>query len=97
MKEKNSSGFSIMMRLLGLVRPLTLVMIIGIILGTLGHLCGMFVGIIGAHGIILALAGKANPTELQYVNTIFLPLIIVALLRGRVLFRSMESNTAITI
>lgn len=82
MKEKNSSGFSIMMRLLGLVRPLTLVMIIGIILGTLGHLCGMFVGIIGAHGIILALAGKANPTELQYVNTIFLPLIIVALLRG---------------
>ncbi len=80
-EEKSYSSFNVMMRLLELVRPLLRIMIFGIILGTLGNLCAIFVPILGVKGVIQVLITKQNP----FLGNTGLPiklLIAVAILRG---------------
>ena len=38
--------------LIGLVKPLTLIMLTGILLGVLGFLCAIFITILGGYGVI---------------------------------------------
>ena len=46
MKKRN--GFTVMMRLIGLVRPLTGYMLIAVVLGVAGFVCSTFLTILGA-------------------------------------------------
>ena len=44
---KQRSGFSVMARLVGLVKPLTGYMVLAILMGLAGHLCAAFLTICG--------------------------------------------------
>ena len=46
------SGFNIMTRLVGLVRPLTGYMLLAITMGLIGHLCAAFITIFGGFAIL---------------------------------------------
>ncbi len=55
-KDKRSSDIAIMRRLIVLVKPLTGVMVAGIILGVAGFLCAIFLTIVGGIGVIKGLS-----------------------------------------
>lgn len=44
---KKRSGFQVMLRLVGLVRPLAGFMALAILLGLVGHLCAAFLTVLG--------------------------------------------------
>lgn len=74
--EKKTTGLSIMLRLIKLVAPLKWIMTLGIVLGTIGHLCAIAVTVIGAKGVTMMLMGQGNYQKLILV------LVVVAILRG---------------
>ena len=82
MKNEKSSGLKIMARLIILVKPLTAVMLLGILLGTLGHLCAIFVTVIGAEGIAIVATNIDNPVILKSVKGFFGVLVALGILRG---------------
>ena len=45
---KKRSGFAVMVRLIGLVKPLTGFMVLAVLMGLAGHLCASFITILGA-------------------------------------------------
>lgn len=49
------SGFKIMSRLIGLVKPLAGYMILAILMGLIGHLCASFITVFGAFAVVKAL------------------------------------------
>ena len=49
---KKRSGFTVMARLIGLVKPLTGYMILAIIMGLIGHLCAAFITIFGGYAVL---------------------------------------------
>lgn len=89
-KDKRSSDIAIMRRLIVLVKPLTGVMITGIILGVAGFLCAIFLTIVGGIGVIKGLSvfggdvmfGSTALDEVISWNQIFVLLIGLALARG---------------
>lgn len=83
---KKRSGFTVMARLIGLVRPLTGYMLLAIGMGLVGHLCAAFITIFGGFAA-LNLLGYDTPMPLQ---AIFVLVLIFALVRG--LFRYAEQS-----
>lgn len=83
---KKRSGFTIMKRLIGLVRPLSGYMITAILMGLAGHLCAAFLTIFG----IFALLSIAQGTET--LTPIFLCVGIFALLRGFLRYAEQTCN-----
>jgi ATP-binding cassette subfamily C protein len=75
---KKRSGFWIMTRLVGLVKPLAGYMTIAIVMGLIGHLCASFITIFGGYAILDAL-GMRTPFSL---GVIFASVCVFALLRG---------------
>lgn len=76
MKRRN--GFVVMMKLIGLVKPLTGYMLLAIIMGLIGHLCASFITIFGGYGI-LALLGFPAPFGM---GLMFAAMCVFALVRG---------------
>lgn len=89
-KDMRRSDIAIMRRLIVLVKPLTGVMITGIILGVAGFLCAIFLTIVGGIGVIKGLSvfggdvmfGSTALDEVISWNQIFVLLIGLALARG---------------
>ena len=52
---KRRSGFQVMSRLIGLVKPLTGFMLLAILMGLIGHLCAAFITIFGGYAVLEAL------------------------------------------
>jgi ATP-binding cassette subfamily C protein len=75
---KKRSGFSIMMRLVGLVKPLAGYMTIAILMGLIGHLCASFITIFGGYAVLGAL-GISIPFSHGFL---FASVCVFALLRG---------------
>ena len=50
--NKRRSDLAIMRKLIVLIKPLTGVMLVGIVLGVLGFLCAIFLTILGGYGIL---------------------------------------------
>ena len=82
MRKKEQSNLKLMLRLLALVKPLTFVMLTGIVLGTLGQLCAIFVSVIGAEGIAIVVQSFINPMLAKRLSNFWGVLIAVAVLRG---------------
>ena len=78
---KKRSGWNIMFRLIGLVKPLTGYMVLAIGMGLAGHLCASFITIFGGYAV-LELLGIATPFSLP---VLFGSVLAFALVRG--LFR----------
>lgn len=89
-KDKRRSDITIMRSLIVLVKPLTGVMLTGIILGVVGFLCAIFLTIIGGIGVIKGLSifggdvlfGGTSIDELMTWSQMFAILVILAIARG---------------
>ncbi|WP_367924071.1 thiol reductant ABC exporter subunit CydC [uncultured Ruthenibacterium sp.] len=68
----------IMLRLIGLVRPLSGFMVLAVVLGILGFLCAIFLPVVGSFGIM----GAAGIPVSLSIRTCFIILALCAVLRG---------------
>lgn len=75
---KKRSGFAVMARLIGLVKPLTGYMLLAILMGLAGHLCASFITIFGGFAV-LDLLGLNAPLSL---TALFVCAVAFALARG---------------
>ncbi len=88
MQKARRSGIKIMGELIGLVRPLILVMLLAILLGTLGYLCAIFITICACGSINSFLceeggvAEALNPVSGISVQQFLMIMVVIAILRG---------------
>lgn len=85
---KSRSGFQVMARLIGLVKPLTGFMILAIAMGLVGHLCATFITILGGYAV-LSLLGFLVPLSLP---ALFVCLGAFALVRGVLRYAEQACN-----
>ena len=57
---KKKSNFSVMRKLIVLVKPLTGYMLLAVLMGLIGHLCAAFITILGGYGILHILGTNAE-------------------------------------
>lgn len=82
------SGFKVMSRLVGLVKPLTGYMLLAIVMGLIGHLCAAFITVFGGFAVLDVL-GLDSPLSLRIL---FGALIVFALLRGFLRYAEQACN-----
>ena len=85
---KKRSGFHVMMRLIGLVKPLSGYIVLAISMGLIGHLCATFITIYGGYAIANIL-GMATPLTL---TVLFFSVLLFALLRGVLRYAEQTCN-----
>lgn len=86
------SGIQIMGKLIGLVKPLALVMLAAIALGVAGYLCAIFLTVTAGAGILRILGIACPPVFPGSLRGIFLLLGIMAVLRGVLHYFEQECN-----
>ena len=79
------SGFQVMKRLIGLVRPLSGYMILAVTMGLVGHLCATFITVFGGFAIVAVLKGAATAA-------IFGTVAVFALVRGGLRYAEQACN-----
>lgn len=82
------SGFRVMLRLIGLVKPLTGYMMLAIIMGVTGHLTASFITIFGAYAVA-EMIGIETPFT---INILFVSVIIFAIVRGFLRYAEQACN-----
>lgn len=82
------SGINIMSKLIGLVKPLIHIMLIAIAMGVVGFLCSIFISILGGYAILDILNFETGIS----LKTIFIVLILCAVLRGVLRYAEQASN-----
>ena len=82
------SGFQIMSRLVGLVKPLTGYMILAITMGLIGHLCAAFIMVFGGYAILDIL----HPEWSLKLGTLFTAVLIFAVVRGFLRYAEQACN-----
>lgn len=75
---RRRSAIQIMMKLIGLVKPLLHIMLIAIVFGVAGYLCAIFLTILAGKIIVYGLLGVDN----QQVKAILIVMIVIAVMRG---------------
>lgn len=87
-KMKKCSGFQVMMRLIGLVKPLAGFMLLAIIMGLIGNLCATFITVFGGIGVAALLGFDVSLT----LTMIFISVIVFALIRGILRYAEQACN-----
>ena len=82
------SGFNVMARLIGLVKPLAGFMLLAIVMGLTGHLCATFITVFGGFAA-LDLLGLGSPLTL---TGIFVCVALFALVRGVLRYAEQACN-----
>ena len=82
------SGFQIMARLIGLVKPLTGYMVLAITMGLIGHLCAAFITVFGGYAILHVL----HPEWSMSLSVLFGAVLIFALVRGFLRYAEQACN-----
>ena len=82
------SGFQIMARLIGLVKPLSGYMILAITMGLIGHLCAAFITVFGGYAILHVL----HPEWSMNLGVLFGAVLIFALVRGFLRYAEQACN-----
>ena len=82
------SGFQIMARLIGLVKPLSGYMILAITMGLIGHLCAAFITVLGGYAILHVL----HPEWSMNLGFLFGAVLIFALVRGFLRYAEQACN-----
>lgn len=85
---KRRSGFTVMMRLIGLVKPLVGFMILAVAMGLAGHLCASFITVFGGYAA-LELLGFDTPFHLEFI---FAGVIVFAVLRAMLRYGEQSCN-----
>ncbi len=79
------SGFQVMKKLIGLVKPLSGYMILAVTMGLVGHLCATFITVFGGFAIVAVLKGAATAA-------IFGTVAVFALVRGGLRYAEQACN-----
>lgn len=79
------SGFQVMKKLIGLVRPLSGYMILAVTMGLVGHLCATFITVFGGFAIVAVLKGATTAA-------IFGTVAVFALVRGGLRYAEQACN-----
>ena len=82
------SGFNIMARLIGLVKPLSGYMILAVTMGLIGHLCAAFITVFGGYAILHIL----HPEWSVNLGFLFAAVLIFALVRGFLRYAEQACN-----
>lgn len=82
------SGFEVMIRLVGLVKPLAGYMILAVAMGLIGHLCAAFITVFGGYAVLHIL----NPEWSLPLSVIFIAVLLFALLRGFLRYAEQACN-----
>ncbi|MDO5546201.1 MAG: ABC transporter ATP-binding protein [Eubacteriales bacterium] len=82
------SGFTVMGKLIGLVKPLTGFMILAITMGLIGHLCASFITIFGGYAVLNVL-GFETPVGL---TAMFVSVAVFAVLRAGLRYGEQACN-----
>lgn len=82
------SGFQIMGRLIGLVKPLSGYMILAITMGLIGHLCAAFITVFGGYAILHVL----HPEWSMNLGVLFAAVLIFAVVRGFLRYAEQACN-----
>ena len=90
---KKRSGLTVMLKLIGLVKPLTGYMLLAIFMGLAGHLCAAFITILGGYAVLEVLGvpmhgGVFSPS----LGFLFGSVVIFALLRGILRYAEQSCN-----
>lgn len=86
MKRRN--GFTVMARLIGLVKPLAGFMVSAILMGLVGHLCAAFITVFGGYAV-LDLLHFDTPFGL---TALFISVVVFALVRGLLRYAEQACN-----
>lgn len=82
------SGFKVMTRLVGLVKPLSGFMVLAILMGLIGHLCASFITILGGYAILSLL----RPEFSLSLGLSFVLVLVFALVRGFLRYAEQACN-----
>ena len=82
------SGFNVMSRLVGLVKPLTGYMLLAITMGLIGHLCATFITVFGGFAVLHIL----HPEWSMSLGVIFAAVLVFALVRGFLRYAEQACN-----
>ena len=85
---KRRGGFSVMARLIGLVKPLVGFMVLAVVMGLAGHLCASFITIFGSYAV-LGLLGFDTPLGLK---AMFASVVLFAVLRAVLRYAEQSCN-----
>lgn len=85
---KKRSGLQVMLRLVGLVKPLTGYMLSAVVMGLIGHLCASFITILGGFAVLKYL-GFAAPAAL---SVLFASAAVFTVLRGVLRYAEQACN-----
>ena len=85
---KRRSGFTVMARLIGLVKPLTGFMLLAILMGLIGHLCAAFITIFGGYAVLEALHFDTPFT----LTILFVCVVVFAVVRGFLRYAEQACN-----
>ena len=85
---KRRSGFVVMAKLIGLVKPLTGFMVLAILMGLIGHLCATFITVFGGYAVLEILEFNI-PFSLPFL---FVGVIVFALVRGFLRYAEQACN-----
>ena len=87
-RMKRRSGFTVMMRLIGLVKPLCGFMVLAIIMGLIGHLTASFITIFGGFAVAELLGIETSFT----LTILFVSVCLFALVRGFLRYAEQACN-----
>ena len=82
------SGFRVMARLIGLVKPMVGYMLLAIIMGLAGHLCATFITVFGGYAILAVL----HPESSMSLGRLFAAVLLFALARGFLRYAEQSCN-----
>jgi len=85
---KKRSGFQVMARLIGLVKPLAGYMFLAIFMGLIGHLCAAFITIFGGYAVLDALQFDTPFT----LTVLFVCVVAFAIVRGFLRYAEQACN-----
>ena len=85
---KKRSGFQVMARLIGLVKPLTGFMFLAVLMGLVGHLCAAFITIFGGYAVLEALQFDTPFT----LTALFVCVVVFAIIRGFLRYAEQACN-----
>lgn len=85
---QNRSGFTVMVRLAGLVRPLAGYMTLAVFMGLIGNLCATFLTVLGGYAVLELLGFQT----MFSIKVIFVLVGILAALRGILRYAEQASN-----
>ena len=85
---KKRSGFQVMARLIGLLKPLTGFMFLAVLMGLVGHLCAAFITIFGGYAVLEALRFDTPFT----LAALFVCVVVFAIIRGFLRYAEQACN-----